>query len=150
MPNCHHIGSNVTSNRRYSEKKPLTVHGQSDISLCHPNPRHDGLAGVCSSILLGNSLQLQGVAIAEHLGRNPERGVRSVLGRERRSEGRRGRQRNPGPFISGPLIVEPAQRWADRCNKCWWFKFNFIVKSFNHGIKHSSHRRMAVLQGRLL
>lgn len=63
---------------------------------------------------------------------------------------RRGRRKQSGTFISGPLTVQAAQRWADHCNKCWWFEFNFIVKSFNHSIKHSSHRWVTVLLWRLL
>lgn len=112
-------------------KKPLTIDSQSDFSFCNSNPRHDGLAGVCPSILLGNSLQLQGVAITEHLARNQERQV-CQREKEQRDEYR--------TCITGPLIVEAAQRWADHGNKCWWFEFNFIVKSFNHSIKHSGHR----------
>lgn len=55
--------------------------------------------------------------------------------REGKKKKKKDRQKETGTFISGPLVVEAAQRWADHCNKCWWFEFNFIVKSFNHSIK---------------
>jgi len=58
----------------------------------------------------------------------------------KRGSGEKRQTKQTGTYISGPLIVEAAQRWADHCNKCWWFEFNFIVKSFNHSIKHSSQR----------
>lgn len=126
----------------WRKRKPLTIYSESDISFCDSNPGHDGLAGVCSSILLGNSLQLQGVTITEHLVRNPEgtseqhvRGRMSKKERARRCREEKRQTKETGTFISGPLSVEAAQRWADHCNKCWWFEFNFIVKSFNHGIK---------------
>lgn len=31
------------------------------------------------------------------------------------------------------------ERWTDHCNEYLWLEFNFIVKSFNHSIRHCSH-----------
>lgn len=109
----------------FSEKNSLTIYCQSDISFCNSNAGHDGLAGVCSCVFLGNGLQLQGVTVAEHLvrkrGEDPCVCVR-------------------GRAIAGPPIVQTAERWAHYCNESWRFEFNFIVKSFNRGIKLSGHR----------
>lgn len=115
----------------FSEKTPLTIYSQRDISLCNSNAGHDGLAGVCSCVFLGNSLQLQGVTVAEHLVRKRE----DVCVCEREIA------------IAGPPIVQAAERWAHHCNESWRFEFNFIVKSFNRGIKLSGHRWVAVLLG---
>lgn len=93
------------------ERSPLTVYSEGDVSFCDSDPRHDGLAGVRSGVLLGNSLQLQGVTIAEHLVGDPERQVRSVLAgkSEAAVERREGNKGIWGTFISVALIVEPGQ-----------------------------------------
>ena len=83
------------SGRKKKKKKPLTIYSESDISFCDSNPGHDGLAGVCSSILLGNSLQLQGVTITEHLVRNPE-GTSEQRVRKRMSKKERARRCREG------------------------------------------------------
>jgi hypothetical protein len=81
----------------------LTVDSERDVPLSHTDPGDDGLAGIRPSILLGDSLQLQGVAITEHLGRETRgrrerRGGRGgVRGRRDGEEGReRGNQRERG------------------------------------------------------
>lgn len=61
-----------------SREQTLTINCQGDVSFCNSDARHDGLAGVCSSVFLGNSLQVQGVTVAEHLVRDPQRQVISV------------------------------------------------------------------------
>lgn len=86
-------------------KKSLTIYCQSDISFWNSYTRNNGLAGVCSSILLGNSLQLQGVAITEHLVRDPKRQVRNVLEREKaRNKAVEGRQKKRKPLPGAPSL----------------------------------------------
>lgn len=97
------ISPNIKSNCASSERKALTIYSKSDISFCNSNPGYNGLAGVCSSIFLGNSLQLQGVTITEHLLRDPERQVKSVLEQERmRCWGEEADERRLGDLYQWP------------------------------------------------
>lgn len=94
----------------------LTVDSERDVPLSHTDAGDDGLAGIRPSILLGDSLQLQGVAITEHL-RRERRGRRARRGgrgenRERgvdRRDKRRGRGESECLFSSsslGPLLQQ--------------------------------------------